>query len=49
MTTRREGSSVYYSVTGPRVSELLAIARAILTGGVLSGGQAELLDELRLP
>ncbi|GAY12921.1 helix-turn-helix transcriptional regulator [Pseudonocardia sp. N23] len=47
VTTRREGSSVYYSVTGPRVSELLAIARAILTG-VLSG-QAELLDELRLP
>jgi len=47
VTTRKEGSAVFYSVTGPRVSELLTVARAILTG-VLSG-QAELLDELRLP
>ncbi|GEL24250.1 transcriptional regulator [Pseudonocardia sulfidoxydans NBRC 16205] len=44
--TRREGSAVFYSLTGPEVSELLAVARAILTG-VLSG-QAELLEELRL-
>ncbi|WP_339122905.1 ArsR/SmtB family transcription factor, partial [Pseudonocardia sp. D17] len=39
--TRKEGSSVFYSLTGPEVSELLAVARAILSG-VLSG-QAELL------
>ncbi|AEA23013.1 ArsR/SmtB family transcription factor [Pseudonocardia benzenivorans] len=44
--TRKEGSSVFYSLTGPEVSELLAVARAILSG-VLSG-QAELLEELRL-
>ncbi|MGD9989979.1 ArsR/SmtB family transcription factor [Pseudonocardia sp.] len=44
--TRKEGSAVFYSLTGPEVSELLAVARAILTG-VLSG-QAELLEELRL-
>ena len=43
--TRREGSAVYYSLTGPRVSELLAVARSILTG-VLSG-QVELLEDLR--
>jgi DNA-binding transcriptional ArsR family regulator len=43
--TRREGSAVHYSLTGPHVSELLAVARTILTG-VLSG-QVELLDDLR--
>jgi DNA-binding transcriptional ArsR family regulator len=43
--SRREGSAVYYSLTGPRVSELLAVARSILTG-VLSG-QVELLEDLR--
>ncbi|OLT18859.1 transcriptional regulator [Pseudonocardia sp. CNS-139] len=47
VTTRREGSAVFYSLTSPRVSELLAVARAILTG-VLSG-QVELLEELRTP
>ena len=45
VTSRREGSSVYYSLTGPRVSELLAVARSILTG-VLSG-QVQLLEDLR--
>lgn len=45
VTTRREGSAVHYSVTSPQVPELLAVARAILTG-VLSG-QAELLEDLR--
>lgn len=44
--TRKEGSAVFYSLTGPEVSELLATARRILTG-VLSG-QVELLEELRL-
>ena len=43
--TRREGSAVYYSITSPRVAELLVVARSILTG-VLSG-QVELLDDLR--
>jgi ArsR family transcriptional regulator len=36
---------VHYSVTSPQVAELLAVARAILTG-VLSG-QVELLEDLR--
>ncbi|GAA4548116.1 ArsR/SmtB family transcription factor [Amycolatopsis samaneae] len=47
VTTRKEGSSVYYSLTSPYVAELLAVARRILTG-VLSG-QVELLDDLRTP
>ncbi len=42
---RREGSAVHYSVTSPRVPELMAVARSILTG-VLSG-QVELLENLR--
>ena len=45
VTTRKEGSAVHYSVTTPLVPELLAVARAILTG-VLSG-QVELLEDLR--
>lgn len=45
VTSRREGSSVYYSLTSPQVAELLKVARAILSG-VLSG-QAELLADLR--
>jgi DNA-binding transcriptional ArsR family regulator len=45
VTSRKEGSSVRYSLTSPHVVELLAVARLILTG-VLSG-QAELLDDLR--
>ena len=45
VATRREGSAVYYSPTSPQVSELLTVARSILTG-VLSG-QVELLDDLR--
>jgi DNA-binding transcriptional ArsR family regulator len=47
VTTRREGSAVYYTLASPQVSELLAVARSILTG-VLSG-QLELLDEMRTP
>ena len=47
VTTRKEGSSVFYSLTSSHVSELLALARKILTG-VLSG-QVELLDDLRMP
>ncbi len=45
VTSRKEGSSVHYSLTSPYVAELLAVARRILTE-VLSG-QAELLDDLR--
>ena len=43
--SRKEGSTVYYSLTSPQVAELLAVARQILTG-VLSG-QAEMLQDLR--
>lgn len=42
VTARRERLSVTYSLTSPRVAELLAVARAILTGVVAN--QAELLD-----
>ena len=45
VTSRKQGSTVYYSLTSPQVAELLAVARQILTG-VLSG-QAELLHDLR--
>lgn len=45
VTTRKEGSSVFYSLTTPEVAELLRVARQILTG-VLSG-QIELLADLR--
>lgn len=47
VTTRKEGSNVYYSLTSPYVAELLAVARRILTE-VLSG-QVELLEDLRTP
>jgi len=47
VTTRREGSAVYYSITNPQVADLLQVARAII-GGVLAG-QAELLDLLGTP
>jgi DNA-binding transcriptional ArsR family regulator len=45
VVTRKEGSTVYYSLVSPQVAELLAVARRILTE-VLST-QAELLDDLR--
>lgn len=45
VTSRKEGSTVTYSLTTPQVAELLAVARQILTG-VLSG-QAEMLQDLR--
>lgn len=47
VATRKEGSTVYYSLTSPDVAELLAVARKILTG-VLSD-QVELLEDLRSP
>ena len=45
VVSRKEGSTVIYSLTSPRVAELLTVAREILTGVLL--GQAELLDSLR--
>ncbi|MGH3490011.1 MAG: ArsR/SmtB family transcription factor [Actinopolymorphaceae bacterium] len=45
VVSRKEGSTVYYRLTSPQVAELLAVARAILTG-VLSG-QMDLLEDLR--
>ena len=47
VTTRKAGSTVFYSLTSPHVAELLAVARTILSG-VLSG-QVELLAGLRAP
>jgi DNA-binding transcriptional ArsR family regulator len=45
VTTRKEGSAVFYSLVSPAVAELLAVARQILTE-VLSQ-QAEILADLR--
>jgi ArsR family transcriptional regulator len=45
VVTRKEGSTVYYSLTSPYVAELLKVARIILSG-VLTG-QAELLADLQ--
>lgn len=45
VTTRKEGSAVHYSVTSSEVSDLLAVARSILTG--VLAGQVELFHDLR--
>ncbi|MFD9813491.1 ArsR/SmtB family transcription factor [Streptomyces sp. NPDC059080] len=45
VTTRKEGSTVHYSLANPQVAELLRVARTILTG--VLAGQAELLADLR--
>jgi DNA-binding transcriptional ArsR family regulator len=45
VTARKQGPSVFYSVTSPQVPELMAVARSILTS-VLSD-QAGLLADLR--
>ncbi|MHC3469851.1 ArsR/SmtB family transcription factor [Streptomyces sp. 7R007] len=45
VVTRKEGSTVYYSLTTPQVAELLRVARSILSG--VLAGQAELLADLR--
>jgi DNA-binding transcriptional ArsR family regulator len=45
VVTRKEGSTVFYSLVSPQVAELLAVARRILTE-VLSS-QIGLLDDLR--
>jgi DNA-binding transcriptional ArsR family regulator len=43
LDARREGTSVYYRIKDPRVSELLAVARQILTSA-LADSQAVLRD-----
>ena len=45
VVTRKEGSTVYYSLVSPQVAELLAVARRILTEVLAT--QVELLDDLR--
>jgi ArsR family transcriptional regulator len=45
VTSRKEGSSVVYSLASQEVAELLAVARRILTE--VLAGQAELLADLR--
>ncbi|MFF2808041.1 ArsR/SmtB family transcription factor [Streptomyces sp. NPDC058000] len=45
VTTRKQGSTVYYSLTSPHVAELLRVARTILSG--VLAGQAELLADLQ--
>lgn len=45
VVTRKEGSTVYYSLTSPHIAELLRVARTILSG--VLAGQAELLADLR--
>lgn len=45
VSARKEGATVYYSLTSPHVAELLVVARKILSG-VLSV-QVELLEDLR--
>ncbi|WP_415949025.1 ArsR/SmtB family transcription factor [Streptomyces sp. KLOTTS4A1] len=45
VSTRKQGSAVYYSLTTPQVAELLKVARTILSG--VLAGQAELLADLR--
>jgi ArsR family transcriptional regulator len=45
VTTRKEGSSVYYSLVSPQIAELMKVARSILTS-VLSE-QADILTTLQ--
>jgi ArsR family transcriptional regulator len=45
VVTRKEGSSVFYSLVSPQVAELLTVARRILTEVLAS--QVGLLDDLR--
>ncbi|MHC5905585.1 ArsR/SmtB family transcription factor [Streptomyces sp. S6] len=45
VVSRKEGSTVHYSLTSPDVAELLRVARVILSG--VLAGQAELLADLQ--
>src|SRR3954451_16506057 len=44
VTTRKQGTSVYYSLSSPELAELLAVARRFLTARL--SGQADLLRDL---
>ena len=46
VTTRKQGSSVFYALAAPEVADLLALARHILTD-VLTG-QMAVLEELKI-
>ena len=45
LQVRKQGATVRYSVTDPRIFDLLEVARAILTSSL--AGSSELLAELR--
>ncbi|WP_314618052.1 ArsR/SmtB family transcription factor [Streptomyces stackebrandtii] len=45
VVARREGVAVHYTLTSPRVAELLLVARSILSG--VHAGQVEPLADLR--
>lgn len=45
VVSRKQGSTVHYSLTDPHVAELLRVARTILSG--VLAGQAEILADLR--
>src|SRR5215831_16194440 len=45
VVTRKEGTTVFYSLVSPQVAELLAVARRILTEVIAN--QIGLLDDLR--
>ena len=45
VAARREGSAVFYRLVSPRVADLLAVVRAILSD--VLANQTELLDDLR--
>lgn len=47
VVARRDGLSVTYELTSPRVADLLATARAILNGVI--AGQAEMLEDRHVP
>jgi DNA-binding transcriptional ArsR family regulator len=47
VATRKQGTTVFYSLSSPEIAEFLAIARGIITG-VLTG-QLGVLEEMQLP
>jgi ArsR family transcriptional regulator len=45
VSSRREGSTVYYKARDPRIFQLLAVAKEVLTSSLVES--QELLDDLR--
>jgi ArsR family transcriptional regulator len=45
VTTRKEGTTVFYALAAPELAELLAVARHILTD--VLAGQVAVLEDLR--